>query len=85
MGGMVELKFKNHYKLQMAIHQTKLGNLRTELFHTQKLMNPELFNLLKANSLLKKLPKPLRELWNNTMVALEEAMDTRVMTTEEAA
>ena len=48
-------------------------------------MNLDLFDLLKANSLLEKLPEPFRELWNHTMAALEEAMDTRVMTTEEAA
>ena len=47
-------------------------------------MNADLFDLLKANSLLEQLPKPLRELWNCTMETPEEAMDTRVMTAEEA-
>lgn len=46
-------------------------------------MNRHLFNLLKVNSLLEQLPEMLRILWNRTMVAPEEAMDTRAMTTEE--
>ena len=44
-------------------------------------MNQDLFDILKENSLLKKLPKTLSELWNSTMSAPEEAMDTGVVTT----
>lgn len=47
-------------------------------------MNQDLFKLLKANSFLEKLPETLRELWNRTMVAPEEAMDTREMIAKEA-
>ena len=48
-------------------------------------MNWDLFDILKVNSLLKQVPETLRELWNSTMAALEEAMDTEAMTAEEAA
>ena len=48
-------------------------------------MNPDLFDLLKSKALFEHLPEPLRELWNRSMVVLEEAMDTRAMTAEEAA
>jgi len=84
MGELVKFKFKRCYKLQRDIQQTTLGNLRAELLCAQKLMNPDLFDLLKANPLLEKLPERLRELWNSTTAAPEEAMDTRVMTAEEA-
>jgi len=47
-------------------------------------MNQDLFDLLKVISLLEKLPETLRELWNRTMVAPEEVMDTREMTAEES-
>lgn len=50
----------------------------------QTFMNPNLFDLLKENSLFENLPKPLRELLNNTMVAPEESMDTISMTIKEA-
>lgn len=85
MGGTVELKFKRCYKLQMPVQQTTFGNFRTELFHTQMMMNRDLFDILKLNSLLEQLPETLRELWNQTMVEPEEAMDTEVITAEEAA
>jgi len=81
---MVEFKFKRHYKLQSAIQKTTLGDLRTELLHAQTLMNPDLFDLLKANSFLEQLPEPLRELWNRAMVAHEEAMYTKVITADKA-
>ena len=80
---MVEFKVKRCYKLQRVVQQTTLGNLRTELLCAQTLMNPDLFALLKANSLFEQLPKALRDLCNHTMEALEEAMDTEVMTIEE--
>lgn len=46
-------------------------------------MNLDLFDILKVNSLLEKLPEPLRELWNSTMVAPKEVMDTGLMIDEE--
>lgn len=47
-------------------------------------MNPNLFDLLKSKSLFEHLPKLLRDLWNKNMVASEEAMDIREITTKEA-
>jgi len=47
-------------------------------------MNRDLFDLLKANSLLEQLPEMLRELWNRTMATPEEAMDSRAMIAKEA-
>ena len=85
VGGTVELKFKRRYKLQRDVQQTTLGNLRTELLFAQTFMNPDLFDLLKVNSLLEKLTETLRDLCNRTMETPEEAMDTRVMTVKEAA
>ena len=86
VGGTVEFKFKRRYKLQRDVQQITLGNLRTELLRAQTFMNPDLFDLLKVNSLLEKLLEPLRDLWNRTMVAPEEcSMDTAVMTAKEAA
>jgi len=46
-------------------------------------MNQDLFNILKANSLLEQLMETLREWWNRTMVAPKEVMDTEAMTVEE--
>jgi len=48
-------------------------------------MNPDLFDLLKSKLLFEHLPEPLRELWNTSIAAPEEAMDTKAMTVEEVA
>lgn len=86
MRGMVKFKLKRHYKLQRVFKKKKaLGNLRIELLCAQIFMNRDLFDLLKVNSLLEKSLKMLRELWNRTIAAPEEAMDIGVMTVEEAA
>jgi len=83
-GGTVEFKFKRLDKLQRVVQQTTLGNLRTDLLCAQIFMNRDLFNLLKANSLLEQFLETLRELWNRTMATLEEAMDTEEMIVKEA-
>ncbi len=71
--------------MQMDIKKTTLGHLRIELLRTQRFMNPDFFDLLKSQPFFEHLPELLRELWNSSMEALEEAMDTREMTVEEAA
>lgn len=85
MGGMVKLKFKRRYKLQVVVQQKTLGNLRAELLRAQVFMNRELFETLKENSLFEQLPERVKELWNSTMSAPKESMDIGVATTEEVA
>lgn len=64
----------------MTVQQKTLGNLRTEFLNAQVFMNRDLFDILKANSLLEKFLETLRELWNFTIAALKESMDTGTYT-----
>jgi len=81
--GTVEFEFKMNYKLQRDAQQTTLGHLRIELFHIQRFMNPNLFNLLNSKALFEHLLEPFRDLLNNNMATFEEAMDIGEMSTEE--
>jgi len=73
LGGMVEFKFKRHYKLQRATQKTKLGHLQIELLDTPHSLRRALFGLCRA--FIEPLITRVIDIWSPTMATFEEVME----------